>query len=129
MASVRVAIVNGVIHALYEGKMTMELVKEGEQKIEELIPSLPEPLVLYDCLAMNPPGMDLALEMKRFDSRIQPRIKRSATVVADAKTAFAARVAFALSRDHRVFYNDRGGAIAWLQSGVEVRRDNSHTLP
>lgn len=96
--------------------MTMDLVKEGERRIESLIPTLPEPLILYDTLGMDPPTMDLALEMKKFDSRIQPRIKRSATVVPNAMTAFAAKVAFALSRDHRVFYNDRAAAIAWLQS-------------
>lgn len=114
--SVRVAVVSGIIHALYEGTMTMELVKEGEQKIEALIPTVGAPLVLYDCLGMEPPGLDLALEMKAFDSKIQSRIKRSATVVANAMTAFAAKVAFVLSRDHRVFYNDRAAAIAWLQA-------------
>lgn len=114
-SSVRVAVVSGIIHALYEGSMTMELVKEGEEKIEALIPTVGVPLVLYDCLGMNPPGLDLALEMKAFDSKIHSRIRRSATVVANAMTAFAAKVAFVLSREHRVFYNDRAGAISWLQ--------------
>lgn len=116
-ACVRVAIVPGIIHAVYESEMTMDVVKEGERKIEALTPSLEKPLVLYDTLSMRPPSLDLALEMKAFDGRIQPRIVRSATVVGDAMTAFAAKVAFALSRDHRVFYNDRAAAI-WLAAAA-----------
>ncbi|MEO8035291.1 MAG: hypothetical protein ABI837_12725 [Acidobacteriota bacterium] len=118
MASVRVAASRGVIHAVYEGTMTMELVKEGQRQIEALIPTLASPVVLYDTLAMDPPQMSLALEMKAFDSRIAPLILRSATVVSNAATAFCAKVAFIFSREHRVFYNDRRAAIDWLQSAI-----------
>ena len=101
--------------------MNLDLVREGEQKIEALIPTLDAPVVLYDCLSMKPPTVALALEMKSFDGRIAKKIRRSATVVADATTAFCAKIAFALSPDHRVFYNDRDGALNWLKAALQSK--------
>ena len=117
MNAVRVGVVGRIIHAIYEGTMTLDLVKEGEQKIEALIPTVSSPAVLYDTLAMKPPSVTLAMEMKSFDSRIASRVTRCATVVADPTTAFCAKVAFVFTREHRVFYNDRDAAIAWLNAG------------
>jgi hypothetical protein len=94
--------------------MTMELVREGEQGIERELSSAPDPVVLYDCGAMEPPDMALAMEMKAFDGRIRNRIGRAATVVRDPMTAFMSKVAFALTREHRVFYQDLDAALRWL---------------
>lgn len=114
MADVSVVRTGTLIHAKYRGAMTLALVREAEQKIELLLDSTPQALVLYNTLEMEPPTMELALEMKSFDARIQPRVVRSATVVRDALTAFMAKVAFVLSRNHRVFYDDLQKALAWL---------------
>ena len=114
MAEVSVIRMGNLIHAKYRGAMTMALVQEGEQKIEALIDTTVSPRVLYDTLEMDPPTMDLALEMKRFDGRIRAKVVRSATVVRDAMTAFLSKIAFALSREHKVFYDDMQKAVQWL---------------
>jgi hypothetical protein len=115
MASVRVTLEGNIIHAVYSGEMTMDLVREGERRIEALLVDA-ERMVLYDTLAMKPPTMQLALEMKAFDNRIRMKVSRSATAVRDPMTAFLSRVAFALSRNHRVFYDDLDAAYEWLRS-------------
>jgi SpoIIAA-like len=115
MASVGVSLEGNIIHARYEGEMTMDLVREGERKIEALLDRISSPAVLYDTLEMEPPTVRLALEMKAFDSRIASRVARSATVVKDAMTAFCAKIAFVFTREHRVFYHDLDAARAWLR--------------
>ena len=122
MRSVVVTLSGDVIDAVYTGRMTMELVKEGEAKIEALIPRAAHPVVLYNTLAMDPPEMALAREMKTFDARVQPLILRSATVVRDPMTAFMAKVAFVFSRDHRVFYDDLEAAKRWLNEAVDAAK-------
>ncbi len=114
MASVNVTRDGNIIHAVYVGEMTMDLVKEGERQIEEMIGRVHDPVVLYDTRMMEPPTIRLALEMKSFDSRIASRVVRCATVVKDAATAFCAKLAFVFTREHRVFYHDIDGARAWL---------------
>jgi hypothetical protein len=116
MASVNVRQEGQIIHATYTGTMTLELVREGERQIEEIMARMRDACILYDTLAMDPPAMKLALEMKAFDTRVGPRVSRSATVVHDAMTAFTAKVAFALSRNHRVFYDDLEAAYRWLEA-------------
>lgn len=119
MADVSVVRTGNLIHAKYRGTMTMDLVREGERKIEALIEVAGNARVLYDTLDMDPPSMDLALEMKAFDGRIRNRVVRSATVVRDAMTAFLSKVAFALSRNHKVFYDDLQRAVEWLKAEEE----------
>lgn len=125
MSTVVVSLRGNMIEAIYTGAMNMVLVKDGERQIEALIRKTPHPVVLYDTLAMDPPSMELALEMKAFDKRVQPLILRSATVVSDAKTAFMAKVAFVFSRDHKVFYADRDGAVKWLDEAVVAAQRKS----
>ena len=120
MADVNIIRLGNLIHATYRGAMTMDLVRDAERQIELLLNTTPDARVLYDTLKMDPPTMELAMEMKSFNSRIQPRVVRSATVVSDAKTAFMAKVAFVLSRDHKVFYNDLDKALEWLNAKKPV---------
>ena len=122
MSSVEVQRRGNLIHAVYRGRMTMELVKSGEQQIEKLVQATPDAAILYDTLEMEPPPMELAIEMKAFDGRIRNRVRRSATLVPSAMTAFMAKVAFVLSREHKVFYHDRDAAIAWLTEPVKQSR-------
>lgn len=128
MSSVEVNLRGNVIDAVYSGAMTMSLVKEAQAKIEAFLRVVPHPVILYDTLAMDPPPMALAMEMKAFDARVQPRILRSATVVKDAMTAFMAKIAFAFSRDHRVFYDDRDGALRWLMDAVQTAQKRSASV-
>jgi hypothetical protein len=115
MADVRVTLEGEIIHAVYTGTMTMDLVRDGERRIEALLGDSAR-TVLYDTLGMDPPTMDLALEMKAFDGRIRTRVARSATVVRDPMTAFLSQVAFVMSRNHRVFYDNLDAAYVWLRS-------------
>lgn len=92
----------------------MELVREGEQKIETAIARTAAASILYDCVEMDPPEMPLAIEMKSFDRRIRDRVRRAATVVNDPMTAFMSKVAFVLRREHKVFYKDLDAALRWL---------------
>ena len=114
MASVNVKLEGRIIHAAYDGRMTLDLVLSGERQIEALVTGSKGRMILYDCVQMDPPTMDLAMEMKKFDGRIRAHVFRSATVVRDATTAFLSKVAFALAREHKVFYNDLDAAYRWL---------------
>jgi hypothetical protein len=116
MAGVTVRQEGKVIHAVYTGAMTMEIVRDGERMIEDLVQRVADPVILYDTLAMEPPSMQLAMEMKSFDGRIRNSVVRSATVVPDPSTAFMAKVAFVFSRNHKVFYHDLEAAYAWLKT-------------
>jgi hypothetical protein len=127
MSSVEVFRTGNLIHAVYDGAMNMELVQSGEQQIETLLRTTPEPVILYDTLKMAPPPIELAIEMKKFDSRIRHLVRRSATVVPDAMTAFMAKVAFALSRDHKVFYGDLDAALRWLSEAVSGSESRAAT--
>jgi hypothetical protein len=117
MAFVSVHQEGRIIHAIYSGPMTLELVREGERQIEGILEGIDKPMILYNTLAMDPPPIRLAIEMKAFDERIRPRVTRSATAVRDAATAFMAKLAFALSREHKVFYDDLRAAYDWLENG------------
>jgi hypothetical protein len=118
MGSVHVSLEDSVIHARYMGDMTMELVREAQKQIENLLGTSVSRTVLYNTLAMEPTPVALAVEMKRFDASIRTRVKRCATVVATPAIAFLAKVAFALSPAHRVFYSDLDGAIRWLNEAI-----------
>ncbi len=115
MDSIRIRLEGDVIHATYTGTMTMDLILDAERQIEAMLAGSGTK-ILYNTVAMEPPTMKLALEMKAFDSRISSRVSRSATVVRDATTAFLSKVAFALSSNHRVFYDDIDAAYTWLRS-------------
>lgn len=114
VASVSVRREGNIVHAIYAGAMTLDLVREGERRIEDAVSDLEDPLLLYDTLEMDPPPMKLAMEMKTFDQRLRSRVRRSATVVQDSTTAFMAKVAFLFSHNHKVFYDDLQAAYAWL---------------
>ena len=124
MASVSVSLDGNIIHARYVGAMTSELVRQGERDIETLIGRRADLAILYDCVEMDPPPMNLALQMKSFDDRVRSRVVCCATVVKDAMTAFLSKVAFALARNHRVFYNDLAAATAWLRSSTSTQAAN-----
>jgi hypothetical protein len=121
MGAIAVRQEGNIIHAIYSGAMTMELVRDGQRRIEDLVAKISAPVILYDTLAMDPPPIQLAMEMKAFDGRIRDSVVRSATVVPEAGTAFMAKIAFALSRNHKVFYHDINAAYSWLRNeGAEA---------
>lgn len=114
--SVEVELRGGIIVATYAGEMNVELVKEAAASIENYLLTTDSSKILYNTLEMASPPMKLALEMKAFDTKIKEQVTKSATVVPSATTAFMASIAFVLSKNHKVFYNDLEGAIAWLKS-------------
>ncbi len=113
---VDVELKDNIIYATYVGEMNMELVKKAAASIEEYVNKITSSRILYDTLQMDNPPMKLALEMKAFDKRIKDKVEKSATVVPTATTAFMAAIAFILSKNHKVFYNNFDGAEKWLKS-------------
>jgi len=114
--SVNVELKGNIIYATYVGEMNIELVKKAATSIEEYIKRTANSRILYNTLQMENPPMKLALEMQAFDKRIKDKVEKSATVVPTATTAFMAAIAFVLSKNHKVFYNDFEGAEKWLKS-------------
>lgn len=105
-----------VIVARYTGAMTTELVEDAQQQIRALLQGATDRRILYDTVEMEKPPMHLAMSMRRFDAEIRDRVAKSATIVSNAAIAFLAKVAFAASRNHTVFYGDTEEALAWVRS-------------
>ncbi|MCG6551103.1 MAG: STAS/SEC14 domain-containing protein [Candidatus Magnetominusculus sp. LBB02] len=111
-----VSLQDGIIIAVYTGEMSMEIVKQAAEDIEDLIIKAQSAKILYNTLEMESPSMKLAMEMKAFDAKIRDKIQKSATLVPGAATAFFASIAFILSKNHKIFHKDLDAALAWLKS-------------
>jgi hypothetical protein len=111
---VRVTNEGGIVCAVYLGQMNPRLLDESNGVIRSLLAHTQARRILYDTLHMAEPTMDLALQMKRFDAELRGSVDRAATLVPAAATAFMAKIAFAFTKSHKVFYRDREAALAWL---------------
>ncbi|KJR43700.1 hypothetical protein MCHI_000403 [Candidatus Magnetoovum chiemensis] len=114
--SINVELSDKIIIATYKGEMTIELVKKAQDEIEKYLNDGSADRILYNTIEMLSPAMKLAIDMQNFDAKIRQRVVRSATVVPGAGTAFKASIAFAKSKNHRVFHNDYESAVIWLKS-------------
>jgi hypothetical protein len=68
---------------------------------------------MYDALELESPSSDIARTQQELTSTLLDPEMRIAIVVANTKVAYFSRLAFGES-NHRVFYNDMSGALAWL---------------
>lgn len=68
--------------------------------------------ILYDALELENPSADAALTQQSLTALMPPNT-RIAILVANTKVAYFSRLAFG-EANHRVFYNDMVGALAWL---------------
>ena len=114
--SVQVELKGSVIVATFIGEMNKELVKEAQDEIVRYLSETDSSKILYNTLEMAVPAMVLAFDMKAFDDKIRHKIKKSATVVPGAGTAFKATISFVLANNHKIFYNDLQEAVDWIKS-------------
>jgi hypothetical protein len=113
--------VGSVIVARLRGLPTAELLRECEQRVLQLARDTQQVRVLYDALELDAPEMDLVLLQQRLDAEKRTSLSgaslRTAILVPNTRIAYLARIAFghAGEANYRVFYNDLGGALKWLE--------------
>jgi len=116
--------VGSVIVARLRGIITAEMVRECEQRVLELARDTHQVRVLYDALELAAPEINLVLLQQRLDTERMASLGaaslRTAILVPNTRIAYLARIAFghAGEANYRVFYNDLGAALKWLE---EVR--------
>lgn len=114
--------VGAVIVARLRGVPTAELLRECEQRVLELARDTQQVRVLYDALELEAPDMDLVLLQQRLDTEKKASLGeaslRTAILVPNTRIAFLARIAFGHvgEANYRVFYNDLGAAMKWLEA-------------
>jgi pilus assembly protein TadC len=105
----------GIIHARYAGRMTLELVEKAAKRIRELLPPEGKGRILYDARKMDEPTRELTRWMLAFDDEIRPRVEKAATVAPDMLVEAQARAAFVNSPEHQ-FFHELEAALSWLKS-------------
>jgi hypothetical protein len=114
--------VGSVIVARIRGKPTAEMLRECESRVQDLIRDTRQVRVLYDALELEDPAMDLVLLQKRLDSERTVHLAaasvRTAILVPNTRIAYLSRIAFGHvgEASYRVFYNDLGAALKWLEA-------------
>jgi hypothetical protein len=113
--------VGAVIVARLRGLPTAELLRECERRVLELARDTQHVRVLYDALELEAPDMELVLLQQRLDTEKKESLGgaslRTAILVPNTRIAYLARIAFghAGEASYRVFYNDLGAALKWLE--------------
>lgn len=114
--------VGSVIVARLRGKPTPELLRECEQRVLALARDTNHVRVLYDALELVAPEMELVLLQQQLDSQKAATLSgaaslRTAILVPNTRIAYLARIAFGHvgEANYRVFYNDLGAAMKWLE--------------
>ncbi len=112
--------VGSVIVARLRGMPTAEMLRECEQRVLELARDTQQVRVLYDALEMVAPEIELVLLQQRLEAEKTASLSaaslRTAILVPNTRIAYLARIAFghAGEANYRVFYNDFGAAVRWL---------------
>ena len=113
--------VGSVIVARLRGKPTADMLKECERRVRELAGETQHVRVLYDAMELEPPEMDLVLLQQQLDTAKKASLDaaslRTAILVPNTRIAYLSRIAFghAGEANYRVFYNDYGAALKWLE--------------
>jgi hypothetical protein len=113
--------VGNIIVARLRGLCTPELLLECERRVLALAHDTRHVRVLYDTLEMNAPEMELVLMQQRLEMQKKKALGtatlRTAILVPNTRIAFLSRIAFGHEGEehYRVFYNDMGQALKWLE--------------
>ncbi len=107
--------VGKLIIARVRGLPTEPVLKEVQERIIRLVKETKQGRVLYDVLEMDVPSIEVVISQWQLDKGTEDIKLRRAIVVPNTQLAYLARLSFG-DEDHRVFYNDLGAAIAWLES-------------
>ena len=117
--------VGSIIVARLRGKPTAEMLQECEQRVLELARDTRQVRVLYDALELVAPEIELVLLQQRLDTEKKASLSeatlRTAILVPNTRIAYLARIAFGhVGESHyRVFYNDVGAALRWLEASAD----------
>jgi hypothetical protein len=65
-------------------------------------------------MKMRPVGIDIAKQIQDVQSDFLELAPKVGMVTVDASVAYKSKRAFSDNDGHRVFYNDRGGAMRWM---------------
>jgi hypothetical protein len=113
--------VGSVIVARLRGQVTAELLRECEDRVLELARETEHVRVLYDGLELEAPDMEVVLFQQQLEiakrAYLHSASLRTALLVPNTRIAYLARIAFghAGEANYRVFYNDLGAALRWLE--------------
>jgi hypothetical protein len=113
--------VGGVIVARVRGKPTAQMLRECEDRVLELARETEQVRVLYDALELEAPEIELVLLQQQWEAAKKVNLSsatlRTAILVPNTRIAYLARIAFghAGEANYRVFYNDFGAALKWLE--------------
>jgi hypothetical protein len=102
-----------IIVARMRGVANETLLRECQARVLGLVRDTGQNKVLYDALEMDA-TVDQAIIQQKMDEELGDVKLRRAIVVPNTRIAFLARLAFG-DGEHRVFYNDLGAALDWLQ--------------
>lgn len=114
--------VGNVIVARLRGKPTAEMLRECAQRVLDLARDTQQVRVLYDALELVDPEMEMVLLQQRLDTDKKASLGgaclRTAILVPNTRIAYLSRIAFghAGEDNYRVFYNDYGAALKWLEA-------------
>ncbi len=103
-----------IIVARIRGIPSANTLNDCQERIIALIKDTGQGRILYDCLEMETPPIDVPMAQWKLDNEIATSLNlKRAVLVPNTKLAYLARIAFG-EANVRVFYNDMGAAIAWL---------------
>jgi ribosomal protein L1 len=105
--------VGSVIIARVRGVPNEAVLRECQERVLMLVRDTGQNKVLYDALEMDA-TVDQAIMQQKMDAEMGDVKLRRAIVVPNTRIAYLARLAFG-EGEHRVFYNDIGAALTWLQ--------------
>jgi hypothetical protein len=112
-----VELVGNVIIARIRGVPSDASIRECQSRLVALLADTGCKRIMYDALELENPSADVAMTQQSLTSALADPALRIAIVVANTKVAYFARLAFG-EANHRVFYSDMAGALAWLDSAV-----------
>ena len=113
--------VGSLILARLRGVLSPEMLQECQQRVLALARESNQLRVLYDCLELTAPEMDLVLLQQRLETEKRAVLGavplRTAILVPNTRIAFLARISFGQFGEahYRVFYNDMTRAVKWLE--------------
>jgi ribosomal protein L1 len=105
--------VGSIIMARVRGVANEAVLRECQERVLMLVRDTGQNKVLYDALEMDA-TVDQAIIQQKMDAEMGDVKLRRAIVVPNTRIAYLARLAFG-EGEHRVFYNDIGAALTWLQ--------------
>lgn len=103
----------------WEGDLNKELADAQMGKAEKLMANAPKNLrVFYDSRKIGKVGMEDAMYYREWISKqIAPKVVKGVAVTRDSFVAFLAKIAFALSANHKAYFPDQyDEAMKWVNS-------------